>query len=720
MGRISAPVPERNCTGSVSAKGDENSQNPRPCLQSPTSDGAGLELPIDHFRLLGVGPTTDAQAVLHALQLRIDRAPDQGFTHETLQAREDLLRSSADLLTDSQRRTAYEADLTTLAASGESVLPALDVPSTKEVGGLLLLLEAGQPLESFELASKALQPPQAPALGSGREADLALLAGLACLAAAAELHQQRRYEQAAKVLRQGLQLLQRMGQLPRIRQQISDELSGLRPYRVLDLLSRELASTGERAEGLALLEELVQERGGLEAESSTGLPASDFQTFFKQIRSYLTVQEQVDLFSRWGEGSTAANFLAATALTASGFAQRKPERIQDALERLQASGEDGVKPLIACLQLLLGDVTTALACFAAGADSQLRHWAEQQSDDPLAQLCLYCRDWLARDVLTGYRDLEADPDLEAYFADRDVQAWVERHDVRSRQAEPLAMADAITAREPSSQTDANPFASWTPSIAVSMPAAPVALPEPEESDEELWEPEAGPAWSWPASWHLPRFRRPELRLPELPSSSASLPGQGPRKAHPKRFWIAAGAGVGVLLIAGAIGLRLNRPTPTPLPVQPLAQPMPPAAPKPPAPAPEPVLPLNTEAPSEVQLRALLEAWLEAKAAVLAGREADRPVNSLAGPLQVRRLEQERAEDRAASTTQEITTTVEGLTIEERDANRIAATVQLRYADRRLDAAGQPVGKPSELQLTNRYVFGRGTDGIWRMVSFRKA
>ena len=44
--------------------------------------------------------------------------------------------------------------------------------------------------------------------------------------------------------------------------------------------------------------------------------------------AFLTVQEQVDLFSRWGDaGSAAADFLASMALTASGFAQRKPERI---------------------------------------------------------------------------------------------------------------------------------------------------------------------------------------------------------------------------------------------------------------------------------------------------------------------------------------------------------------------------------------------------------
>ena len=674
-----------------------------------------MELPIDHFRLLGVSPTTDAQAVLHTLQLRIDRAPDQGFTQDTLQAREDLLRSSADLLTDSQRRAGYEADLTTLAASDDNVVPALDVPSSKEVGGLLLLLEAGQPLECLELAVKALQPPRAPALGSGHEADLALLAGLAALAGGAELHQQRRYEQAARVLRQGLQLLQRMGQQAAIRQQISDELKGLRPYQVLDLLSRDLANSSERVEGLALLEELVRERGGLEGDSSTGLPTATFQTFFKQIRSYLTVQEQVDLFSRWAEDSTAANFLAATALTASGFAQRKPERILEARERLESSGQDGMQPLLACLQLLLGDVPTALATFEAGADGQLRRWAAQQSDDPLAQLCAYCRDWLARDVLPGYRDLEADADLEAYFADRDVQSWVERHD-RPRSQPPAAPSTGWSPGPsgPAAATDTmaldtgNPFASWTPTIDFSTPVAPVtAAPavDAEPDDNELAGLESGPGWHWPAAWSRPA-------LPSL--SWAAL------RARPRRLWIAGGAGVGVLLIAGAIGLGLGRPAPTPLPVQKLSEPKPATNLKPPPPAPAPALPLKADAPSETQLRTLLTAWLQAKADVLAGREPAQPLDSLAGGNQVERLQQERADDRATSTTQEIRTSVNSVSINERDARRIAATVQLRYADRRLDAAGQPVGAPTELQLTNRYVFSRGADGIWRVVSFRKA
>ena len=63
-----------------------------------------MDLPIDHFRLLGVSPTTDGETVLRTLQQRLDRAPDQGFTLDTLQARADLLQASADLLSDEDVR----------------------------------------------------------------------------------------------------------------------------------------------------------------------------------------------------------------------------------------------------------------------------------------------------------------------------------------------------------------------------------------------------------------------------------------------------------------------------------------------------------------------------------------------------------------------------------------------------------------------------------------
>ena len=107
--------------------------NVRPCLMSPAPGRSRLELPIDHFRLLGVGPTTDAQSVLRTLQQRLDRSPDQGFTEETLLSREQLLRASADLLSDADRRLSYETDLTAISSGSGATIAALDVPSSNEV-----------------------------------------------------------------------------------------------------------------------------------------------------------------------------------------------------------------------------------------------------------------------------------------------------------------------------------------------------------------------------------------------------------------------------------------------------------------------------------------------------------------------------------------------------------------------------------------------------------
>ena len=158
-----------------------------------------MELPIDHFRLIGVSPSVDAEAVLRTLQLRLDRPPGQGFTKEALLQRAELLRASADVLTDDSLRKEYETALL------EGAL-GLELSSNREVAGLILLWEAEASQEAFQLACKALQPPQTPALGSGREADLTLVAALSCQAAAQLEQEQRHYESAATLLGEGIQL----------------------------------------------------------------------------------------------------------------------------------------------------------------------------------------------------------------------------------------------------------------------------------------------------------------------------------------------------------------------------------------------------------------------------------------------------------------------------------------------------------------------------------
>jgi len=728
-----------------------------------------VELPIDHFRLLGVSPASDAQTVLRTLDQRLDRVPDQGFTTETLQARARLLHESADLLSDSERRRVYEADLTALAG-GANAMPALDIPGSLEVAGLLLLLEAGGAQEAFEQACRALQPPQAPALGSSREADLSLLAGLACRAAAEESRGRRHFEAAARQLQQGLQLLQRMGQLPDLRQRLVQDLDALSPFLVLDLLSRELTAVDKRGEGLELLEQLVQRRGGLEGDLDPSFSSAEFQLFFKQIRSFLTVQEQVDLFSRWAAaGSEAADFLGTIALTASGFAQRKPERIAAARERLLASGRSGIEPLLANLHLLLGEVDVALVTFAEGAGPDLRAWAERQSREPLAQLCAYCRDWLANDVLPGYRDLEADPDLDAYFADRDVIAWVEREDRRGGRhygppapepLSPFSFEPAAAGGERGLPAFSGSGFDWGAPLSSSPSAAGIgvaaggtlggtftgsAFPplngyaeeEPEGEDEEV-----------PIRWRLPglggisgRLRRADGQPDAAHALRQRLADWRPPSWHPGRWplplRVLGALGLGLAAGLATVLLRPRAPQPpsprvVSLPVQPAPPPASPpraqaaAAPGSPATpaaarpslAVAPALaPLTSADPSDAELKRLLQSWLSAKAAVLAGGQLPAALDQIARNGPIERLQEERRDDAAIGQRQAIDVSVEDVSVVERSDGRLAVKARLRYRDARRDSSGRVVETTPPTTLRNVYVFGRDGER-WRLAATR--
>ena len=159
-----------------------------------------VELPFDHFRLLGVSPSAEAETILRTLQVRLDRPPQEGFTQEAIGQRSELLRLSADLLTDLDRSQEYETAL--LGGAG-----GLELPSSREVAGIILLWEAHSSIEAFRLASQGLQPPQPPALGSSRESDLTLVAALSCRAAAQQEQEQRHYASAAVLLQDGLQYI---------------------------------------------------------------------------------------------------------------------------------------------------------------------------------------------------------------------------------------------------------------------------------------------------------------------------------------------------------------------------------------------------------------------------------------------------------------------------------------------------------------------------------
>ncbi len=392
-----------------------------------------MELPLDHFRLIGVSPSASSEEILRAFQLKLDKTPDEGFTYEVLTQRSELLRLTADLLTDPDSRREYE-NLLLNGASG------LEFSSNREVAGLILLWESGSPKETFKITRKALQPPQTPALGSSREADLTLLAALTARDSAIQEQQLRSYSNAADFLQEGIQLLQRMGKLVERRKELEEDLVALLPYRILDLLSRDLNDRESHQKGLSMFENLIIKRGGLEGNNKSEygdyLNQQEFEAFFQQIKPFLTVQEQIDLFLELQKrGSLEAGFLAFLSLTAIGFTRRKPEKLFEArriLKKLNLSGLDSM-PLMGCLDLLLADIDQASARFFSSSDENLRDWLNHYPGDKLEAICIFCKNWLENDVLVGYRDIDSkEVDLDSWFEDREIQEFIGKLEKKSK------------------------------------------------------------------------------------------------------------------------------------------------------------------------------------------------------------------------------------------------------------------------------------------------
>ena len=385
-----------------------------------------MELPLDHFRLIGVSPSATSEEILRAFQLRLDKTPDEGFTYEVLTQRSELLRLTADLLTNPESRREYE----NLLLNGSS---GLEFPSNREVAGLILLWESGFPKEAFKITRKALQPPQTPALGSSREADLTLLAALTARDSAIQEQKLRAYSNAADFLHEGIQLLQRMGKLIEKRKDLEEDLASLLPYRILDLLSRDLNDQESHKKGLSMLENLIIKRGGLEgnnkSEYGNYLNQQEFEAFFQQIKPFLTLEEQADLFVELQKkGSLEAGFLAFLSFTAIGFSRRKPEKLFEArriLKKLNLSGLDSM-PFIGCLDLLLADIDQASARFSSSSDENLRDWFKNYPGNNLEAMCIFCKNWLENDVLVGYRDVDTkEVDLDSWFEDKEIQEFIE-------------------------------------------------------------------------------------------------------------------------------------------------------------------------------------------------------------------------------------------------------------------------------------------------------
>lgn len=414
-----------------------------------------MRIPLDYYRILGLPIQTGAEHLQQAYRDRTVQLPQREYSPAAIEARNQLVAAAYAVLSDPEQRQRYDAgyfafsseaspsnldEPTSPVATLEPNTPTIEIPDELFVGALLILQELGEyelvldQGESFlSTNSINLTTGQLDEFDWAAHSDTVLTVALAYLELGREQWQQGQYENAADSLELGQKLLLQEGLFPNIAAQMKADLDKLRPYRILELLAQSEADVAARQQGLQLLQDILQERQGIDGTGNdgSGLSVEDFLRFIQQLRSYLTVAEQQTLFEAESQRPSAvASFLAVYALIARGFAERQPVLIRQAKIMLVRLGkrQDLYLEQAICA-LLLGQ--TSIASTALDLSQEYEPLAlirehSQGSPDLLPGLCLYTESWLQNEVFPNFRDLaNQQASLKEYFADRHVQAYLE-------------------------------------------------------------------------------------------------------------------------------------------------------------------------------------------------------------------------------------------------------------------------------------------------------
>ncbi len=401
-----------------------------------------MRIPLDYYRILGLPIQASKEQLQQAYRDRLLQLPRREYSQKVIATRKQLIDAAYKVLAHPQQRQGYDSNYFVATYGGtadtltetpptttESIAPSIEITNDQFTGALLILQELGEYEQVLNLGQPYLDP-ESP---YSSDPDLILTVALACLELGREQWQQGQYENAAYSLENGYGFLTNAGLFAKISQEIAADLNKLRPYRILELLSLPQNRIIERKQGLQLLQDILQQRGGIDGtgDDGSGLALDDFLRFIQQLRSYLTVREQQELFEAESQRpSPVANYLAVYALMARGFAERMPILIRKAKLNLMRLGKrQDVHLEQAVCSLLLGQTTDASRAVELSLESEslaLIRENSQGSPDLLPGLCLYSQKWLQNEVFAQFRDLKSRPvSLKDYFADEQVQNYLE-------------------------------------------------------------------------------------------------------------------------------------------------------------------------------------------------------------------------------------------------------------------------------------------------------
>jgi hypothetical protein len=432
-----------------------------------------VRIPLDLYKVSGVPIQATSEQIHQAFTDRLQQQPSHQHSEIAIAGRKRLLEAAHNVLSDPEQRQAYDASFLSQVSALESkkaelnpeqpnpqpsadaqsdtgdsserqgaTQPAaetfgIEIQDNQLSGALLLLYELGEYDLALELGkpylSHGILDLKRPFAGSAlSESDIVLTLALCYQELGREQWQQAKYERASQSLQEGLDLLLREGLFVDVQNQIRSDQYRLRPYRILELVAFP-QGTEERKLGLTLLREMLSDREGIDGvgNDQSGLSIDEFLKFIQQLRGYLTVAEQQEIFEAESRRPSAVGtYLAVYTLIARGFAQMQPALIRRAkamLRRLNIH-QDVYLEQASCT-LLLGQTEEAMQALEQSRDHEALAFIRElsvESPDLLPGLYHYTQRWLQDEVYPQFQDLAGQAvELDVYFGDQQIQTYLD-------------------------------------------------------------------------------------------------------------------------------------------------------------------------------------------------------------------------------------------------------------------------------------------------------
>ena len=335
-----------------------------------------MRIPLDYYRILSVPIKAVDQQLEQAYSDRLQQQPRREFNQYAIEARQALIQTAYQVLSDPDTRAEYDAqflinmqpvepleipeageeneDTNTEVVADESIAtmeeevivddsivntatinPTIEIPTSQLIGALLIMQELGeyelvltQGIDYYNSQEfSQFQQQNSEEVNVATQENIILALALAYMELGREQWHRREYEAAAMSSQLGIDILNQENLFPQVKQELELDLYKLRPYRVLELISQNMPNSVLRAKGFQLLQEMLLQREGIEGkgEDRSGLSFDQFLCFIQQLRTYLTSVEQKQLFDQDTQNHSAiSSYLAVYALLGLGFTNKQP------------------------------------------------------------------------------------------------------------------------------------------------------------------------------------------------------------------------------------------------------------------------------------------------------------------------------------------------------------------------------------------------------------